>query len=179
MAILSAVKREEEDLIRLHHQENTDMEPPANCRALLLGLILSYVLAPCLGTVPPLLKHTQSSLSRSWKTGNLPAPRGVEQVENILQLLPVLRQPGRFPLYFKNHDGQPNTEPADSTGLTSITLGKSWSSDWLEPSTNEEVKRSFVVADDVAFREKSKLLTAMQRQKWLNAVMRQLVINKK
>ncbi|XP_072444362.1 tuberoinfundibular peptide of 39 residues [Chiloscyllium punctatum] len=191
------------------------MEPPANCRALLLGLILSYVLAPCLGTVPPLLKHTQSSLSRSWKTGNLPAPRGVEQVENILQLLPgwdpsgplhdwgiemmssvptlkgllrknsgiwwipVLRQPGRFPLYFKNHDGQPNTEPADSTGLTSITLGKSWSSDWLEPSTNEEVKRSFVVADDVAFREKSKLLTAMQRQKWLNAVMRQLVINKK
>ncbi|XP_062992951.1 tuberoinfundibular peptide of 39 residues [Elgaria multicarinata webbii] len=37
-------------------------------------------------------------------------------------------------------------------------------------------KRSIVVADDAAFREKSKLLTAMQRQKWLNSYMQKLLV---
>uniref|UniRef100_A0A670ZI56 Tuberoinfundibular peptide of 39 residues n=1 Tax=Pseudonaja textilis TaxID=8673 RepID=A0A670ZI56_PSETE len=39
-------------------------------------------------------------------------------------------------------------------------------------------KRSIVVADDAAFREKSKMLTAMERQKWLNSYMQKfLVVN--
>nr|XP_008117110.1 PREDICTED: tuberoinfundibular peptide of 39 residues [Anolis carolinensis] len=39
-------------------------------------------------------------------------------------------------------------------------------------------KRSIVVADDTAFREKSKMLTAMERQKWLNSYMQKfLVVN--
>lgn len=37
-------------------------------------------------------------------------------------------------------------------------------------------KRSLVVADDAAFREKSKLLTAMERQKWLNSYMQKLLV---
>lgn len=39
-------------------------------------------------------------------------------------------------------------------------------------------KRSIVVADDAVFREKSKLLTARERQKWLNSYMQKfLVVN--
>uniref|UniRef100_A0A4W3K2T3 Tuberoinfundibular peptide of 39 residues n=1 Tax=Callorhinchus milii TaxID=7868 RepID=A0A4W3K2T3_CALMI len=40
-------------------------------------------------------------------------------------------------------------------------------------------KRSVVVADDVAFRENSKFLTAMERQKWLNSIIRKLVVSRK
>ncbi|XP_025031755.1 tuberoinfundibular peptide of 39 residues [Python bivittatus] len=36
-------------------------------------------------------------------------------------------------------------------------------------------KRSIVVADDAAFREKSKMLTAMERQKWLNSYMQKFL----
>lgn len=38
------------------------------------------------------------------------------------------------------------------------------------------VKRNMVVADDAAFREKSKLLTSMERQKWLNSYMQKLLV---
>uniref|UniRef100_A0A7M4FF81 Tuberoinfundibular peptide of 39 residues n=1 Tax=Crocodylus porosus TaxID=8502 RepID=A0A7M4FF81_CROPO len=44
------------------------------------------------------------------------------------------------------------------------------------PAPGEGGKRSIVVADDAAFREKSKLLTAMERQKWLNAYMQKLLV---
>nr|XP_033816026.1 tuberoinfundibular peptide of 39 residues [Geotrypetes seraphini]XP_033816027.1 tuberoinfundibular peptide of 39 residues [Geotrypetes seraphini]XP_033816028.1 tuberoinfundibular peptide of 39 residues [Geotrypetes seraphini] len=37
-------------------------------------------------------------------------------------------------------------------------------------------RRSIVVADDAAFREKSRLLTAMERKKWLNAYMQKLLV---
>uniref|UniRef100_A0A674JSY0 Tuberoinfundibular peptide of 39 residues n=1 Tax=Terrapene triunguis TaxID=2587831 RepID=A0A674JSY0_9SAUR len=37
-------------------------------------------------------------------------------------------------------------------------------------------KRSIVVADDAAFREQSKMLTAMERQKWLNSYMQKLLV---
>jgi len=41
-------------------------------------------------------------------------------------------------------------------------------------------KRSTVVADDAAFREKNKLLTIMERQNWLNSYMQRLqVLNTK
>lgn len=39
-----------------------------------------------------------------------------------------------------------------------------------------KVKRNMVVADDAAFREKSKLLTSMERQKWLNSYMQKLLV---
>lgn len=38
------------------------------------------------------------------------------------------------------------------------------------------VKRNMVVADDAAFREKSKMLTSMERQKWLNSYMQKLLV---
>lgn len=37
-------------------------------------------------------------------------------------------------------------------------------------------KRNMVVADDAAFREKSKMLTSMERQKWLNSYMQKLLV---
>ncbi|XP_062379600.1 tuberoinfundibular peptide of 39 residues [Sardina pilchardus] len=54
-------------------------------------------------------------------------------------------------------------------------LTKGWSSDWMAQPVNEQ-KRNIVVADDAAFREKSKLLTAMERQKWLNSYMQKLLV---
>lgn len=54
-------------------------------------------------------------------------------------------------------------------------MSKGWPSDWLAQPVNEE-KRNIVVADDAAFREKSKLLTAMERQKWLNSYMQKLLV---
>ncbi|MBN3325446.1 TIP39 protein, partial [Atractosteus spatula] len=54
-------------------------------------------------------------------------------------------------------------------------LNKSWPLAWSQQMANEE-KRNIVVADDAAFREKSKLLTAMERQKWLNSYMQKLLV---
>lgn len=54
-------------------------------------------------------------------------------------------------------------------------LVKGWPMDWQERLGNQE-KRNIVVADDAAFREKSKLLTAMERQKWLNSYMQKLLV---
>uniref|UniRef100_UPI00398F2F6B tuberoinfundibular peptide of 39 residues n=1 Tax=Pristiophorus japonicus TaxID=55135 RepID=UPI00398F2F6B len=194
------------------------MEPAPTARVLLVGLILSYMLGPCPGALPPSLGHMESSPLRFWKTENSPGLTGAKQAENILPVaagwdpsvslpdwdsekissflalkglpakdsgswwLPSLRRQAWFsklPVEPRNDGDQSHNALGDGAGLTRITLGKSWSSDWLEPNTNEEVKRSIVVADDVAFREKSKFLTVKQRQKWLNSVMRQLVINKK
>ncbi len=54
-------------------------------------------------------------------------------------------------------------------------LVKGWSGNW--PSrVGHQQKRNIVVADDAAFREKSKLLTAMERQKWLNSYMQKLLV---
>ncbi|MBN3292618.1 TIP39 protein, partial [Polypterus senegalus] len=58
-------------------------------------------------------------------------------------------------------------------------MTKKWPWDWSENVANLE-KRNIVVADDAAFREKSKLLTAMERQKWLNSyIQKLLVVNSK
>ncbi|XP_056151438.1 tuberoinfundibular peptide of 39 residues [Lampris incognitus] len=38
------------------------------------------------------------------------------------------------------------------------------------------MRRNMVVADDAAFREKSKLLATMERQKWLNSYMQKLLV---
>ncbi|KAG5847070.1 hypothetical protein ANANG_G00122000 [Anguilla anguilla] len=46
----------------------------------------------------------------------------------------------------------------------------------LPPWAGNEKKRNIVVADDAAFRQKSKLLTAMERQKWLNSYMQKLLV---
>ncbi|XP_030643287.1 tuberoinfundibular peptide of 39 residues [Chanos chanos] len=54
-------------------------------------------------------------------------------------------------------------------------LVKGWASNWAPRVGNME-KRNIVVADDAAFREKSKLLTAMERQKWLNSYMQKLLV---
>lgn len=56
-------------------------------------------------------------------------------------------------------------------------LMKGWPGDWQQPrQVGNQEKRNIVVADDAAFREKSKLLTAMERQKWLNSYMQKLLV---
>lgn len=50
-----------------------------------------------------------------------------------------------------------------------------WPSSWPSQGSGT-VKRNMVVADDAAFREKSKLLTSMERQKWLNSYMQKLLV---
>ncbi|XP_060919315.1 tuberoinfundibular peptide of 39 residues [Labrus mixtus] len=52
---------------------------------------------------------------------------------------------------------------------------RAWPAEWSSPSGGV-VKRNMVVADDAAFREKSKLLTSMERQKWLNSYMQKLLV---
>ncbi|KAM4625028.1 tuberoinfundibular peptide of 39 residues [Polymixia lowei] len=52
---------------------------------------------------------------------------------------------------------------------------RAWPGEW-SPQEDGIVKRNMVVADDAAFREKSKLLTAMERQKWLNSYMQKLLV---
>ncbi|KAK5598486.1 hypothetical protein CRENBAI_010023 [Crenichthys baileyi] len=49
-----------------------------------------------------------------------------------------------------------------------------WPTEWSSEGARL-VKRNMVVADDAAFREKSKLLTSMERQKWLNSYMQKLL----
>ncbi|KAJ4939845.1 tuberoinfundibular peptide of 39 residues [Gymnodraco acuticeps] len=48
-----------------------------------------------------------------------------------------------------------------------------WPAEWTHGAS---MKRNMVVADDAAFREKSKLLTSMERQKWLNSYMQKLLV---
>ncbi|KAF7649262.1 hypothetical protein LDENG_00144250 [Lucifuga dentata] len=51
----------------------------------------------------------------------------------------------------------------------------SWPPEW-PPQGAGLMKRNMVMADDAAFREKSKLLTSMERQKWLNSYMQKLLV---
>ncbi|XP_061446581.1 tuberoinfundibular peptide of 39 residues [Rhineura floridana] len=66
----------------------------------------------------------------------------------------------------------PIRQEAVSPGGQKVALyPATWVPDW-------DGKRSIVVADDAAFREKSKMLTAMERQKWLNSYIQKfLVVN--
>ncbi|XP_014344274.2 tuberoinfundibular peptide of 39 residues [Latimeria chalumnae] len=60
-------------------------------------------------------------------------------------------------------------------GLSRAALGRSWPSSWSEGE--EEEKRGVVVAaDDDAFREKIKMMTSIERQKWLNSYMQKLLV---
>ncbi|XP_028995744.1 tuberoinfundibular peptide of 39 residues [Betta splendens] len=52
---------------------------------------------------------------------------------------------------------------------------QAWPAEWLSLGPGM-AKRNMVVADDAAFREKSKLLTSMERQKWLNSYMQKLLV---
>ncbi|XP_071395188.1 tuberoinfundibular peptide of 39 residues [Centroberyx affinis] len=55
------------------------------------------------------------------------------------------------------------------------SVEKVWPGEWASRGAGL-MKRNMVVADDAAFREKSKLLTAMERQKWLNSYMQKLLV---
>ncbi|KAJ7313925.1 hypothetical protein JRQ81_005736 [Phrynocephalus forsythii] len=60
-------------------------------------------------------------------------------------------------------------EPPSSGGKKVVLHPASWVPGWGG-------KRSLVVADDAAFREKSKMLTAMERKKWLNSYMQKFLV---
>ncbi|XP_029317242.1 tuberoinfundibular peptide of 39 residues [Cottoperca gobio] len=55
------------------------------------------------------------------------------------------------------------------------SMERAWPAKWSSQGAST-VKRNMVVADDAAFREKSKLLTSMERQKWLNSYMQKLLV---
>ncbi|XP_056282008.1 tuberoinfundibular peptide of 39 residues [Pseudoliparis swirei] len=54
------------------------------------------------------------------------------------------------------------------------SAARAWPGEWLSQGAGM-VKRN-MVADDAAFREKSKLFTSMERQKWLNSYMQKLLV---
>uniref|UniRef100_A0A3Q3AUB5 Tuberoinfundibular peptide of 39 residues n=1 Tax=Kryptolebias marmoratus TaxID=37003 RepID=A0A3Q3AUB5_KRYMA len=58
---------------------------------------------------------------------------------------------------------------------TAASVEGVWPADWASDGARL-LKRNMVVADDAAFREKSKLLTSMERQKWLNSYMQKLLV---
>ncbi|XP_040916492.1 tuberoinfundibular peptide of 39 residues [Toxotes jaculatrix] len=58
---------------------------------------------------------------------------------------------------------------------TEASMERAWPAEWSSQGAGM-VKRNMVVADDAAFREKSKLLTSMERQKWLNSYMQKLLV---
>ncbi|KAM7376706.1 hypothetical protein PAMP_006418 [Pampus punctatissimus] len=60
---------------------------------------------------------------------------------------------------------------------TGASIERAWPAKWSSQDA-DIVKRNMVVADDAAFREKSKLLTSMERQKWLNSYMQKLLVVK-
>lgn len=60
-------------------------------------------------------------------------------------------------------------------GILVCSLERAWPAEWSSQGARM-VKRNMVVADDAAFREKSKLLTSMERQKWLNSYMQKLLV---
>ncbi|KAG8567902.1 hypothetical protein GDO81_013825 [Engystomops pustulosus] len=97
----------------------------------------------------------------------LPNESPDERARKLL-LQPITRQ-----LLFGTNDVPKKLIPDDarlSRGMTD----QRWLSMW--PTNEEMEKRSIVVADDAAFREKSKMLTAMERQKWLNSYMQKLLV---
>ncbi|XP_075459320.1 tuberoinfundibular peptide of 39 residues [Ascaphus truei] len=85
-----------------------------------------------------------------------------------LILQPVTRQ-----FLFGSNDVSRKALSGDP-GLNRGIVDQSWLSQW--PTKEELEKRNIVVADDAAFREKSKMLTAMERQKWLNSYMQKLLV---
>uniref|UniRef100_A0A665TV76 Tuberoinfundibular peptide of 39 residues n=1 Tax=Echeneis naucrates TaxID=173247 RepID=A0A665TV76_ECHNA len=58
---------------------------------------------------------------------------------------------------------------------TATSMEPAWPVEWPSQEAGT-VKRNMVVADDAAFREKSKLLTSIERQKWLNSYMQKLLV---
>ncbi|XP_066463910.1 tuberoinfundibular peptide of 39 residues isoform X3 [Eleutherodactylus coqui] len=85
----------------------------------------------------------------------------------------LLLQPFTRQLLFGSNDVPKKLIPDDARLNRGIT-DQRWLSMW--PTNEEMEKRSIVVADDAAFREKSKMLTAMERQKWLNSYMQKLLV---
>lgn len=59
--------------------------------------------------------------------------------------------------------------------FSACSMDGMWPPEWTSDGARL-LKRNMVVADDAAFREKNKLLTAMERQKWLNSYMQKLLV---
>lgn len=62
-----------------------------------------------------------------------------------------------------------------SWSLCISSMERAWPAEWSSRGAGM-VKRNMVVADDAAFRERSKLLTSIERQKWLNSYMQKLLV---
>nr|DBA15971.1 TPA: hypothetical protein GDO54_003424 [Pyxicephalus adspersus] len=101
-------------------------------------------------------------------TSNVLPNEPTEKSARKLLLQPIARQ-----ILFGSNEISKKVLPEDSE-LNRVMSDQRWLPPW--PASEELDKRSIVVADDAAFREKSKMLTAMERQKWLNSYMQKLLV---
>ncbi|KAK6479251.1 tuberoinfundibular peptide [Huso huso] len=155
-------------------------------RSLCLALLLSGVLSSGY-TLPHLRSLDSSSLSSPPISEDNDSPRRHTQWEVLypsislrdwsVQMMspPELPAPKLKPRLLSALAWLPSSQSVEESLVREAGLGKSWPSDWSAQAVDAE-KRNIVVADDAAFREKSKLLTAMERQKWLNSYMQKLLV---
>lgn len=101
-------------------------------------------------------------------TSNILPDEPTEERARKLLLQPIARQ-----ILFGSNEIAKKVLPDDDE-IKSAISDQRWLPPW--PANEELDKRSIVVADDAAFREKSKMLTAMERQKWLNSYMQKLLV---
>ncbi|XP_077312239.1 parathyroid hormone 2 [Lithobates pipiens] len=101
-------------------------------------------------------------------TSNILPNEPTEERARKLLLQPIARQ-----ILFGSNEIAKKVLPDDDE-IKSAISDQRWLPPW--PANEELDKRSIVVADDAAFREKSKMLTAMERQKWLNSYMQKLLV---
>ncbi|XP_018431023.1 PREDICTED: tuberoinfundibular peptide of 39 residues [Nanorana parkeri] len=113
-----------------------------------------------------------SILLHNWSVKMLPSNvlpnEPTEERARKLLLQPIARQ-----ILFGSNEIARKVLPND-VEISRAIFDQRWLPPW--PASEELDKRNIVVADDAAFREKSKMLTAMERQKWLNSYMQKLLV---
>eukprot|EP00062_Callorhinchus_milii_P024362 gi/632984184/ref/XP_007909014.1/ PREDICTED: tuberoinfundibular peptide of 39 residues [Callorhinchus milii] len=160
-----------------------DVCQPGRGLMIVAVILLSSCTAPGSGSALPRLRQADSSVSRWWQSDVSPGLG----IENVLQTSPIwdvsIPQDGNAEviLYLLQ-----NRLPGNAHLLSLATAQLGGEGPGVRVSGRPEPgvggdggKRSVVVADDVAFRENSKFLTAMERQKWLNSIIRKLVVSRK
>ncbi|XP_019344393.2 tuberoinfundibular peptide of 39 residues [Alligator mississippiensis] len=162
--------------LMLHVPSGPAMEPAGKglaCVTTLLGCCLLL----CSGVLLPPLPDPDS-LPRLWKQDDTPVGTNIQPLPSALALqLPPIPLRGWSLQALLPSMRSPWEEEGQSRKSRLWNRPRQGVSPWRGvPAPGEGGKRSIVVADDAAFREKSKLLTAMERQKWLNAYMQKLLV---
>nr|XP_020648532.1 tuberoinfundibular peptide of 39 residues isoform X1 [Pogona vitticeps] len=140
-------------LPKLHHsdrlwkREAPQYPPPGSSDHLKKPLLLWNI------GIPSITLH---DWSLKWMSSDVTAPQEEDKEEEV--------QNRKASLWSSMGEESPS-----SGGKKMALYPTNWVPGW-------DGKRSIVVADDAAFREKSKMLTAMERQKWLNSYMQKFLV---